>query len=398
VALRDRVYVYNFRDLTLRDKIYTTDNPHGLLTISTTATTTTAATATTTTTTTTSTSSPLQDMVLACPSVTEGHVRVELYGWRKTVLIPAHESALRALALTPDGTRLATASIKGTVVRVFSILSTGPSQLLQEFRRGIDRVQMTCLAWSWDHRHVACCSDKGTAHVFQMKESLPAERSNMTKNTNKDVPSQGKKKPSNQPKQESSNSSWYKGLRLFSSDLKHSISQVRGIPRPIACSFVPNLPNTLAVVGWDIDGNGVLLFGDYSQEDAIRTGYHVIAKSIIDPTPCIADEGTARRKRLLSRTNAEPVTPLRKDNTTETSTQPIIQIGDRMELLEHQKQEIMFGGGEEEEEDDDGFLNIMGLEYRTQEKSITNIGNGNDEDENDDDDDDDDNFQDTPQE
>ena len=64
VALRDRVYVYQLADLSLRDKIYTADNPHGLLAVST----------------------HVQEMVLACPSVTTGHVRVELYGLRKTVV------------------------------------------------------------------------------------------------------------------------------------------------------------------------------------------------------------------------------------------------------------------------------------------------------------------------
>jgi hypothetical protein len=64
VALRDRVYVYHLADLSLRDKIYTADNLHGLLCLST----------------------QIQDMVLACPSVTPGHVRVELYNLRKTVV------------------------------------------------------------------------------------------------------------------------------------------------------------------------------------------------------------------------------------------------------------------------------------------------------------------------
>jgi hypothetical protein len=62
VALRDRIYVYHLADLSLRDKIYTADNPHGLLCLST----------------------QVQNMVLACPSVSLGHVRVELYGLRKT--------------------------------------------------------------------------------------------------------------------------------------------------------------------------------------------------------------------------------------------------------------------------------------------------------------------------
>ena len=64
VALRDRVYVYHLADLSLRDKIYTADNPYGLLSLST----------------------AVQEMVLACPSVTMGHVRVELYGLRKTMV------------------------------------------------------------------------------------------------------------------------------------------------------------------------------------------------------------------------------------------------------------------------------------------------------------------------
>lgn len=65
VALRDRVYVYHLADLSLRDKIYTADNPFGLLSLST---------------------QVQKDMVLACPSVTTGHVRVELYGLRKTMV------------------------------------------------------------------------------------------------------------------------------------------------------------------------------------------------------------------------------------------------------------------------------------------------------------------------
>ena len=58
-------------------------------------------------------------MVLACPSTTRGEVRVELYGLRRTTTVPAHESALGALALSVDGTLLATASERGTVIRLF---------------------------------------------------------------------------------------------------------------------------------------------------------------------------------------------------------------------------------------------------------------------------------------
>ncbi|KAI2503279.1 phosphatidylinositol-3-5-bisphosphate binding protein [Fragilaria crotonensis] len=290
VALRDRVYVYHLSDLSLRDKIYTTDNPHGLLSLST----------------------AVQDMVLCCPSVTDGHVRVELYGLRKTVLIEAHDSKLRALALTQDGTQLATASVKGTVIRVFSVAN---SQLLHEFRRGVERVTMTCLAWSWDHRHVACCSEKGTAHVFAV------QRTDGTK-----------------PKK-----SWYDTVRkrMPGGDLQHSISQIRGVPHPIACAFLPDVPNTLAVVGWDVDGNGVVLLSDFSQEEAVRTGYHVLAKS----TKVDLGEGPLRRKRLLGYCTAYD---------SGRSGRGKLYVGERVEVLENQMKKF----GLKKKKD---FLNVFGV-------------------------------------
>jgi len=55
--------------------------------------------------------------VLAVPGMQKGDVRVELYDSRKTTLIAAHEAALACLSLNAPGTRLATASEKGTLIR-----------------------------------------------------------------------------------------------------------------------------------------------------------------------------------------------------------------------------------------------------------------------------------------
>lgn len=38
-------------------------------------------------------------------------------------MIPAHDSPLAALAFSPNGTKVATASEKGTVIRVFNVRS-----------------------------------------------------------------------------------------------------------------------------------------------------------------------------------------------------------------------------------------------------------------------------------
>jgi hypothetical protein len=47
-------------------------------------------------------------------------VRVELYDVKRTKFVAAHDGTLACLALTLDGTRLATASDKGTIVRIFN--------------------------------------------------------------------------------------------------------------------------------------------------------------------------------------------------------------------------------------------------------------------------------------
>lgn len=95
VAVAHKVYVYNFEDLKLLDHLDTTANPRGLLALCPHPT----------------------SLVLACPGAHRGHVRVELYSQRKSTLIAAHETALACIALNADGSRVATASEKGTLIR-----------------------------------------------------------------------------------------------------------------------------------------------------------------------------------------------------------------------------------------------------------------------------------------
>ena len=59
------------------------------------------------------------NQLAACPGSHRGHVRVELLEHRKTFSVQAHNSPLSCLALTLDGSRVATASEKGTILRIF---------------------------------------------------------------------------------------------------------------------------------------------------------------------------------------------------------------------------------------------------------------------------------------
>lgn len=83
----------------------------------------------------------------------------------KTSLITAHQtSPIVALEFSPGGTRLATSSLKGTIIRVFSI-PTG--ELLYTFRRGAKDALIDSLVFSPSGAFLAVTSNSTTLHVFR---------------------------------------------------------------------------------------------------------------------------------------------------------------------------------------------------------------------------------------
>nr|GMD40518.1 autophagy-related protein 18A-like [Ipomoea batatas] len=147
VVLAQKIFVYNFADLKLLHQIETVVNPKGLCEVS----------------------HVSGCMVLVCPGLQKGQVRVEHYASKKTKFIMAHTSRVACFALTNDGKMLATASSKGTLVRVFN---TYEGSMLQEVRRGADRAEIYSLAFNSTAHWLAVSSDKGTVHVFSLKADL----------------------------------------------------------------------------------------------------------------------------------------------------------------------------------------------------------------------------------
>jgi WD repeat-containing protein 45 len=82
-------------------------------------------------------------------------------------LINAHNTQVTALALSLNGSRLATASEKGTLIRVFE---TSNGTKLQELRRGSDPADVYHLAFDRKSMWLAVTSDKNTVHVFAIRE------------------------------------------------------------------------------------------------------------------------------------------------------------------------------------------------------------------------------------
>ncbi|CAN6565238.1 unnamed protein product [Malus baccata var. baccata] len=144
VVLEHKIYGYNFMDLKLLHQIETVANPRGLCSLS----------------------HHPNTSVLACPGLQRGQVRIEHFGLNLTKLINAHDSHIACLTLTMDGLLLATASNKGTLIRIFNTMD---GTRLQEVRRGVDRAEIYSIALSPNVQWLAASSDKGTVHIFSLR-------------------------------------------------------------------------------------------------------------------------------------------------------------------------------------------------------------------------------------
>ena len=100
--------------------------------------------------------------------------------------IRAHNRDIASVALSHDGLRVATASSKGTVIRIFHVaVGSSPLSSLSldiELRRSSSRTaRMHALAFSFDSPPslLACASDAGTLHVFSLtgRSSVTQRRS-----------------------------------------------------------------------------------------------------------------------------------------------------------------------------------------------------------------------------
>ncbi|KAL1310687.1 hypothetical protein AAFC00_000948 [Neodothiora populina] len=103
---------------------------------------------------------------LALPGLTSGQAQIVHLADKRKRVIPAHNSALRAIALSKDGEVLATAGEQGTLIRVFSVTA---NMQTHEFRRGVERAVIFSLAISPSNRFVASTSDKGTLHIYDLR-------------------------------------------------------------------------------------------------------------------------------------------------------------------------------------------------------------------------------------
>ena len=144
VVLENRTLVFNFDDLRTIDSINTCLNVKGLVALS----------------------PDQENSVLATPEEEKGYVRINVYDKSKSLRFQAHQAALSAMCLNYMGTLLATASEKGTLIRIFS---TEGGQALQELRRGAEKADIYSICFDLQGKWLACSSDRSTIHIFTIK-------------------------------------------------------------------------------------------------------------------------------------------------------------------------------------------------------------------------------------
>lgn len=153
VCLEESLYIHNIRDMKLIHTIRDTPaNPRGVCALS--------------------VNSDLS--YFAYPgSASIGELQVfDALNLQAKTMLPAHDSPVAAVAFNVGGSQVATASEKGTVIRVFNIKDGSKAY---ELRRGLKRcAQISSMGFSPDSQFLALSSNTETIHVFRLTET-PAQ-------------------------------------------------------------------------------------------------------------------------------------------------------------------------------------------------------------------------------
>ena len=167
VFCKESINIISMKTMKIIKEIAIKNNPEGIGTIS----------------------SDIDKYILGWPSISQGEIEIkdfqELKLNSQTIKIKAHNNEINCIKLNKDGTKLASSSVNGTVIRVFNVIN---NQIIQEYKRGNGVAKIYSINFSNDNNIIAITSNHGTAHIFLI---------NSKENKNKE---EGKSKISNSDK------------------------------------------------------------------------------------------------------------------------------------------------------------------------------------------------------
>lgn len=147
-----KIYIYNvFENLTLRTEIITSFNPRGRVE-------------------TNCIDTPSLIAFLVNPEVNElsndeGIACVYNINKDKKKIINAHNSLIKCMRLNYKGNIIATASVRGTIVRIFN---TETGLMIKEFRRGLESTVIHSLDFDYFDNWLTCICQTGTIHIWKL--------------------------------------------------------------------------------------------------------------------------------------------------------------------------------------------------------------------------------------
>ena len=213
VICRAQIFIFNLNNFKEIDKIETGDNPYGAVALS----------------------AKEDQALLAYPDkedekkAEKGLVKIKNFEKSKDLNIKAHQNKIAYLLLSHDNRVIASASEKGTLIPIFN---TENGNLLQELRRGKDKVDIKYICFELNLKYIAASSNKGTIHIWSLSNTL--------KKLNNKESKESECKENNLIENQSSNFKWLPnylgglGAQFFNGEW--SFDQIRNIePKSIFC-------------------------------------------------------------------------------------------------------------------------------------------------------------------
>ena len=145
---QSKIYIFNLNTLETIDMFETYDNINGIVGFS-----------------------PGELIsVIAFPYESKGKVKmINFNSLAQPPIISAHESKIACLCVNRNGTLLATASDKGTLIRIFDVKD---GKLLTELRRGSKNADINYIIFDEFNKYVGCASGMGTVHIFSIVATM----------------------------------------------------------------------------------------------------------------------------------------------------------------------------------------------------------------------------------
>ena len=99
----------------------------------------------------------------------KGKLKIHDKEKNKDIEITAHENLISYISMNKEGTILASASEKGTIIRIFSCINGG---VLQEFKRGTEKAEINYISFDNLGILLGATSDRRTIHIWSIINSI----------------------------------------------------------------------------------------------------------------------------------------------------------------------------------------------------------------------------------